>query len=422
LFGAGAVIPWGAPSTKCLTDLLIKDSASSFICNDNQTKVIQFIVDTLITKESEINFETIIDVVEEFIVHYSYIQRKKKHSKSKIFFDSKFENILSNFSIAGGEEKHGYHLEIPKGKEYPFSKIAIDNQSPPQFYFQHLLSELLTTIVSQISHYSYHSKGNSKIDASENAKRNKWFQDWYSIISKDACVRMYTLNYDRLYKVLVEKIGISVFEGFESGEFIPEKHTLPNIKRILTDFDSPVYYNLHVSSFWEVHSRDERGLKHLTITLRPYPILDMNKDENYTTEIDKERNVVVSNIITGYQKAQKSFLSPFRQMQSAFDKDCILCNDLIVIGYSFGDSHINSSIVTALISNPKLKLHFIDPAYSGDEGYNLLVNRLIFIFNSIINKSELGDPVYSLDKNSCSYFDGKLTVTSVGFEEYLSKL
>ena len=108
LFGAGAVISWGGPKTSELTKLIIKDSAPQFICNDGKTKVTEFIYHILLKngyKEEEINFETIISVIEELIIHYAYFDNKKElPSLHKSFFYSNFEEIISNFSIHGGQK------------------------------------------------------------------------------------------------------------------------------------------------------------------------------------------------------------------------------------------------------------------------------------------------------------------------------
>ncbi|MBI5539701.1 MAG: SIR2 family protein [Bacteroidia bacterium] len=235
---------------------------------------------------------------------------------------------------------------------------------------------------------------------------------------------MYTLNYDKIFKVLSEKAGIKVFEGFECDEFVSENGVLPNIGRILSDFDSNIHYNLHGSAFWEVNPREKNSqLYNQWISLQPFPVLDINNNESAIVQIEKGKNILISNIITGFLKAQKSFITPFKQMQSAFDKDCFFANELIVIGYSFGDSHINASIKTALKYNPELNLHFIDPAYCEKDkknGYDLLVKRLIYIFPEILNY-ERTQPKYSADNDTCIYFNNRLVVTAIGFDEYLNR-
>ena len=331
LFGAGAVISWGGPKTSELTKLIIKDSAPQFICNDGKTKVTEFIYHILLKngyKEEEINFETIISVIEELIIHYAYFDNKKElPSLHKYFFYSNFEEIISNFSIHGGQKKHLYKLDIPKGKEYHFAKSAYNNEPPEQFYYQHLLTELLTNINAKVSNYSYHTKGHSAIFKPGNnlSTLNQCFQKWIQKISENNVIRMYTLNYDRLFKVLTERVGIPVFEGFDGGEFVHKEGVLPNLQRILTDYESHIHYNLHGSAFWKVNARDDNSqLFNPWLSLQPTPILAINYHESAVLQMEKGKNILISNIITGYQKTQKLFITPFKQMQSAFDKDCCL--------------------------------------------------------------------------------------------------
>jgi hypothetical protein len=422
LFGAGAVIDWGGPKTIELTSSIRK---SGFNCNDNQTKITEFIYRTLIEtgfNDHELNFETIINIIEELIIYYSYSDKVKGlASLNKSFFSSRFEDIILNFSIEGGQEKHLYKLEIPKGVEYHFSKSAYNKESPEQFYFQHLLAELLTNINSLVSKYSYHTKGNSVIDQPEKQEINKSFQKCLQKHSDNSIIRMYTLNYDRVFKILLEKVGIPVFDGFEYGEFVSQNGVLPDVKKILSDDQSNIHFNLHGSAFWQVNARDEYSqLYDPWISLNKGIKFEMNNTESAILQIDKGKNLLVSNIITGFQKAQKSFITPFKQMQASFDRDCFDADDLYIIGYSFSDEHINASIKSALKYNEKVNIHLIDPAYDDEEGksgHDLLINKFINVFTYYLKNK--GFPNKINDKCS-KYFHGKLTVCSMGIKEYLS--
>ena len=78
LFGAGAVLPWGAPKTSDLTKLVLK---SGFKIKGSDITITQFIYNTLKERKyapEDINFETIINVIEEFISYYSYSNSRKK--------------------------------------------------------------------------------------------------------------------------------------------------------------------------------------------------------------------------------------------------------------------------------------------------------------------------------------------------------
>jgi len=49
----------------------------------------------------------------------------------------------------------------------------------------------------------------------------------------------------------------------------------------------------------------------------------------------------------GLSKAQKTSVSPFRQLLSAFDRDCFEANKLYIFGYSFGDERLKDIIRNA---------------------------------------------------------------------------
>lgn len=425
LFGAGAIRGWKGIQTTELTDLIL-NSGSQFVCNDGGSSIMRFLYDLFIKggyHKDEINFETLINAIEELIIYYSYFDKDNElPSFLKLLFASRYENQILNFSIKGGFKKHGYRLQIPKNNKYNFAESSLNCEAPEQFYFQHLLNVLLTNINSKVSSYSYHSSKHTKIFTEENTSINKNFQKWIQKLSKGSIIRMYTLNYDRLFKILSEDIGLDVFEGFEYGDTIPTNGIMPEVKRIISDFNSHTHYNLHGSAYWNVYSRNQQTqLISPFIALHPYPKLNMNNLETAVIQMEKGKNIVLSNIITGYQKTQKSAVTPFKQMQSSFDWDCCFADELLVIGYSFGDTHINSSINTALNHNPGLKLHFVDPAYceqNGAKGYDLLIKRLIHIFPKVFNFNKT-QPVFSNNKNTCTYFDDKLTVSAIGFDKFL---
>lgn len=422
LFGAGAVIDWGGPKTIDLTSLIRK---SGFNCINNQTKITEFIYQTLIGtgyNDIDINFETIINVIEELIVYYAYYDKDKELSSlNKSFFSPRFEDIILNFSIQGGQKKHLYRLEIPRGVEYNFSKSAYNKESPEQFYFQHLLSELLTDINSIVSKYSYHTPGNSVIDKPEKYDLNQSFQKWLKCHSNNSVIRMYTLNYDRVFKILSEKIGIPLFDGFACGEFVPQNGVLPDIKKILSDDQANILFNLHGSAFWKVNSRDKNSqLFDPWISLHPGIKFEMNNSESAILQIDKGENILVSNIITGYHKSQKSFVTPYKQMQASFDKDCLYADNLYIIGYSFGDEHINTSIKTAIKYNENIKIHLVDPAYDetdGKPGYNLLINKFLNVFTYYLNDRGV---LNKINEKCSQYFNGKITVYSMGMKDFLN--
>ncbi len=414
LFGAGATLEWGSPLTSELTTLI---RSNGFKTIDNNTTITEFIYQTLLSngfKESDINFETIINVIEELIVYYSYFNGEKKlPSLLQPFYTPLFEENLFNFSIKGGEIKHGYKLQIPKGVDNDFIRNSYHNETPPQFFFQHLLSVLLTQINVRISSYAYHTPGNSVIINHGKEYMISLFTKWMQIHAENGILRMYTLNYERIFKILLERANISVFEGFDSKEFIDYSANLrANVPKILSDTESHIHYNLHGSAFWRVHSLDSYQLPNPEIALTTAPVFSIN-DEQAALQIEKGKTLMITNIITGYQKAQKAMITPFKQMQSSFDRDCCFADIIYIIGYSFGDEHINASLRSAMRYNQKLKMIVVDPFFIKNQMDSELIIKL-FPYRDMenIHPNKIGENLYS-------YFDGAFIVHTVGFKEFL---
>jgi hypothetical protein len=76
------------------------------------------------------------------------------------------------------------------------------------------------------------------------------------------------LNYDNLFKSLLQEDAIECFDGF-SDEYIDGNYAPAKIKRIITDFDSCIHYNLHGSSYWKVLSGINYKIQ--------YPVIVKNK-------------------------------------------------------------------------------------------------------------------------------------------------
>lgn len=410
LFGAGATLAWNSPSTSELTDLV---RTSGFKCADNTTHITEFIYSTLLANgypSCNVNFETIISVIEDLIIYYSKFDKDLPvKSISSVFLAPRYEKELLNYSIIGGAVKHGYELQIPAGQGYPLSKRAYHGETPSQFFFEHLVSLLLTTVTARIHEYAYHTE--SSLMKSVDDDISKLFVKWMKLLSGRSILRLYTLNYERIFKILLARAGLSVFEGFDCEEFVCE--TLrANVPKIFSETEGHVHYNLHGSAFWEVLDLDKEQLPNPEIVLSSIFALPAGNGP-VSLQMEKGKTLLVTNMITGYQKAQRGMITPFKQMQAAFDRDCCLADEVYVIGYSFGDEHINESLKTAVRHNPKLKITIIDPQFIQNKmDYQLALHLFPFKQESHRTQRKVRNNVYS-------YFGDAFTVHTIGFREFL---
>lgn len=418
LFGAGAAINWRGPKTDELTELVRE---SGFKMCDRDQYITDYLYHLLIENgypKNKINFETIINVIEELIQHYQLNVDEDSNSQytsiRQALFLSKIDDSIFNYSINGGEATHNYQLDIPKGKKYDSSARANNNETPHAFFLMHLLREIMTDINSRISKYAYHTYSNSVINHDSEVSKN--FVEYMKRFSDNYILRMYTLNYDRVFKVLLEKKGISVFEGFECEESLKSYKKIPcDVSRILNDKNCHSHYNLHGSTFWEVAGFEETGYMNPQLYFVGCPTLNINYTFNFVN-IEPNRPIVFSNIITGQNKTQKVNMTPFRQMAASFDDDCLTADELIIIGYSFGDEHLNQCIKTAIQYNNDLKITIVDPEFisKGTE------KKFFYYFFNIID-AMLSKPKYISD-NHKSYMGGRVQAYTLCFDKFLKKM
>lgn len=409
LFGAGAVIDWKAPTTPEITKMIRE---SGFSLKDSDTKITEYIYQRLNKigyTDSEINFETIINVIEELIVYFSeYNKKTQTPSLLKAFLSENDLCGIFNYSIKGGIRKYGYQLQIPCGRDYNFSGHAYYDENPNQFFLQHLLAVLLTQISNKVTQYSWNTSSHSNID--KGCVNSINFRKWLKKIHDNSILRLYTLNYDNLFKSLLAEENINCFEGFfESDNY----YSRADVLKISSDTESNIHYNLHGSAYWKVLSTDKNSLPNPEIVILKGIHLQMN-DSSATLQIEKGKTLQVTNMITGYQKSQKSKLTPFRQFHSAFDKDCYTADRITTVGYSFNDEHVNEAIKIALRYNDNLKVEIIDPLFiKNNMDYFFSLNMFPFI------ESEEMKPC-KISENQYSYFENKVKVFTMNFSDFLT--
>jgi hypothetical protein len=409
LFGAGAVIDWNAPPTSEITKLIRE---SGFTLKDSEIKITEFIYLRLRKcgyTDSEVNFETIINIIEELIVYNSEFNKKKRTpSLLKSFLSENDLCNIYNYSIKEGIRKHGYQIQIPFGHDDNFSGYAHFDENPNQFFLQHLLAVLLTQISNKVAKYSWNTPSHSKIDKKSIASIN--FRNWIKRIHETSILRLYTLNYDNLFKSILEEGNIQCFDGFFTNE---DYYSRANVLKISSDSESDIHYNLHGSAYWKVLSTDKNQMPNPEIVQLKGIHLQMN-DSVATMQIEKGKTLQVSNIITGYQKSQKSKLTPFRQFHSSFDNDCYTADKITIIGYSFNDEHVNEALKIALRYNINLKIKIVDRSFRKNSMDKIFASRLFpFIESEDMNPK-------TISENIDSYFSDKVTAYNMSFSDFLN--
>jgi hypothetical protein len=256
LFGAGAVIDWSGPLTRCTRKKLttIPEHGSDEIknrpcclthlitetgfCGKDGERITNKIFKALDPELTDlnVNFETIINVIEDL---YTYWSAKSNKISTNLYSIANLDTSTENFYFfehSGPNLTTGrYSINIPENPHLKTNFIS-DEVHPIQKYFELFLNDSLATIKAQIQKYSYYTSGHNRIFKPSNEIINKQFCQWMNeLVNQDYILRMYTLNYDRAFKVLLQTSGLEVFEGFElDGAAVAYNQSIPpNLSRII---------------------------------------------------------------------------------------------------------------------------------------------------------------------------------------------
>lgn len=371
LLSAGAAMDWDkGPSTEKITQEILKIGFK----NKNGDLITQNIFDKLNNgKEPDykkVNFETIVNVIEDFIEYWSKEEVDQPNLLS-FFIDEKhndWNEYIGTFQVL--DRKPSYDLIIDGESESILSKMKFipKVKKPEAIFFITLLMQIFDSIVSIIDIYSHNYRKNSGIKSNKNQNINKALKK-FLIKNRNNISRIYSTNYDKIIETTFEDLNFDYTDGFQElpGElpkhdrnFVPHGIYLPKNE------NRNSIYHLHGSAYWHVLTEDPNGLDYYNFISSDCHGLSFNNGiPSYALE--KGKSIPIFNIITGYKKVLRTGLSPFRQFFSAFDRDCYKADELIIVGYSFGDEHINDIINKARNSNSELKIEIVDPEFCFEE-------------------------------------------------------
>ncbi len=184
------------------------------------------------------------------------------------------------------------------------------------------LKELRTRFQKEIrSLVSVHSNPNINID--ESAKLHSDFARWIRNASRKNAVEVFTTNYDYLFEIGYESQKLPYFDGFVGGYkpffdpvSVENDYLIPKWTRL---------WKLHGSLGWGYDDEEKRIIR--------------------SREISDDGIVIYPSLLK-YDDSRKQPYSSYIERLSSFIKkeDGVL----FICGYSFGDEHINDTIINAL--------------------------------------------------------------------------
>ena len=218
---------------------------------------------------------------------------------------------------------------------------------------------------------------------------------------------LFTLNYDTLFEQALEELGIQYFDGFTgkaSARFDPSVYGLDiyypgdvaegRVRR----FDKFLqFYKLHGSIHWSFDSQGICRAQHKDLSFaQEYRDANDPKKKAEMLASDDFSKISRFGILPTSQKFSQTLDMPYAHLFRLFHARLNQPQTfLLVLGYGFGDEHVNRIIETAL-TNPSLVMLVVEP----NPESKVITERLTHYQN-------LGQRVFVLtercEKNPCSF-------------------
>ena len=181
--------------------------------------------------------------------------------------------------------------------------------------------------------------------------------------------KIFTLNYDTLFEQAAEKNGFMIIDGFS--------YTYPR-KFKGTNFDLDV-----VTRITNRNVLEDNFVSNVVHIYKPHGSINwQRKGEDIIIENEAKESLM---IYPSSNKYESSYQQPFFEMMSRFQQETRAKNTLlIIIGYSFGDAHINAMIYEALSVNSSITIIFVAPDVHDESKYEKLKKEVLQTGNIIM--------------------------------------
>jgi hypothetical protein len=289
VLGAGASVEFGMPSVSEVDKLFDKWCSDRYIAVDTNQSYYKYLMEV---SQKEHNFESGIYLLWQLAKLYN-------ESDLKEFLEPKKLSKVASFGQEATEITHNDLVRM--------SCFLIDE----------LLKEFRTRC---------------KILENTHKEQLQKQKDFFEKLSQKYELGFVSLNYDNVILSCMSHL----FTGFnQSGNF--------DARSVLTRKEWNFIYHLHGSVYF-----DMAGSKHNMheIVWQNDLTTQFSQNSSGRNSVDNVEKTPLPNtsIITGYEKSQQILRQPFRTYYSVLDKLVMDADAFMVLGYGFGDEHLNSAL------------------------------------------------------------------------------
>ncbi|WP_182005235.1 SIR2 family protein [Acinetobacter lactucae] len=174
--------------------------------------------------------------------------------------------------------------------------------------------------------------------------------------SKDPRVKLFTTNYDTCFEDAAGLLGITVIDGFSFS--IPRIYDarffdMDIVRRNTSSSSTNIHYLEGVYQLYKLHGST-----------------NWSRDKDTPYIIKQAENVKAGEscmIFPAKGKYQQSYIQPHLELIARFSQSLREPNTcLIITGFGFNDDHLSEPILSAILSNPHLKVIIVSPSIETD--------------------------------------------------------
>lgn len=332
--GAGAIVPWGAKRTQQITDMICEDKVFKSKGGQSLGHWLYEKLKGYYNRDPEsVNFETIFNALEYLITFYGSRDFDSlaayKNVMPALFVEEEHFGEILDFNSIYTRREEGWQSVLIPNEFYSFWRT-------PHAFIEAVFRRFTNLVIQEVERYS------RTVD--RYTELNGLLGEF--LAAREGVLRCYTTNYDRTIPTIFTG---ELFEGFTEvdGEMKFDA------QKVLLDETVSTYYSLHGSAHYELDF--PRNVK----LVKERFVRDFGSGSSSNVDQDG-RYLYHTNIISGFNKVARILGNPFSQFYHRFYQDCLSANEIYIVGYSFGDIHLNVAMRNAVEANRKLKVTVID--------------------------------------------------------------
>lgn len=174
--------------------------------------------------------------------------------------------------------------------------------------------------------------------------------------SKDPRVKLFTTNYDTCFEDAAGLLGITVIDGFSFSMpriYDARFFDMDIVRRNTSSSSTNTHYLEGVFQLYKLHGST-----------------NWSRHNTNSYIIEQAENVTAENscmIFPAKGKYQQSYIQPHLELIARFSQSLREPNTcLIIAGFGFNDDHLSEPILSAILSNPHLKVIIVSPTIESD--------------------------------------------------------